>query len=237
MLPKELGDTFAVHGAGQVEAACTASLCAADGGSSLATNKALLKRTGQPQSAAGPGPPRPAPHLWAGHRLRELLGPTLQSRLVEKARLLWQDLGLVPAGRAAIAFAGCSLSWREPLLAQSSPLPSGPHLLVCLLDSAPAGTNREAHSFLPGGAFLKADVGKKLSERTEQGRISLGRKGREGASLAGSWQEPLRAGTHQAELMHTEVTLGKGAPADVRVDIRAATQHARCRGESKCEQQ
>lgn len=106
VLPKELGDTFAVHGAGQVEAACTASLCAADGGSSLATNKALL--------------------------------------------------------------------------------------LVCLLDSAPDGTNREAHSFLPGGAFLKADVGKK-----------------------------------QAELMHTEVTLGKGAPADVRVDIRAATQHAR----------
>ena len=188
MLPKELGDTFAIHGAGQVEAACTASLCTADGGSSLATDKALLKRTGQPQSAAGSGPSRPAPHLWAGHRLRKLLGPTLQSRLAEKARLLWQDFALEPAGGAAIAFLGCRLSWREPLLAQSSPLHSRPHLLVRLLDSAPDGTNGEAQSFLPGVAFFKEYVGKKLWERKEQSRISLGQRGREHP-----WQEAGRS--------------------------------------------
>lgn len=98
--------SFPVLGTGQVEAVLTACLCAADGSSLPTTDKAALERAKQPPSVMGSGPPRPAPLLWAGHRVWALLPHTLRSGQADKARLLWWAYVLEPAGRAAITFSG-----------------------------------------------------------------------------------------------------------------------------------
>jgi len=89
-----------------VEAAVAARLCTGDGGPRIATNEAELERAEQPPSAAGSGPTQRAPHLWAGHSVRAGLGGTLQSCLVNWARLQEHDFLLGLVGRAGIAFLG-----------------------------------------------------------------------------------------------------------------------------------
>ena len=120
-------------------------------------------------SISGPTPLGRA-QVWA------LLGHTLQSCLVDRAHLQWQDFVLDAAGRAALASSVPRLSWCEPLGAQISLLRSGPHLLVCLLDFACEGSWVNAHSSLLCGAFIKRDVGKKLKERKEQHLMRTGRR-------------------------------------------------------------
>ena len=70
------------------------------------TKQSWKERAERPPSAAGSGPTQRAPHLWAGHRVRAGLGGTLQSCLVNRARLQEQDFLLGLAGRAGIAFFG-----------------------------------------------------------------------------------------------------------------------------------
>ena len=105
-LSKVLGDAVTLGGAGEMEAAVAARLCAGDGGPPLATDEAELERAERPPSAAGSGPTQRAPHLWAGHSVRAGLGGTLQSCLVNRARLQEQDFLLGLVGRAGIAFFG-----------------------------------------------------------------------------------------------------------------------------------
>ena len=100
------GDTLALRGAGEMEAAVAAPRCADDGGPRLATDEAELERAERPPSAAGSGPTQRAPHLWAGHSMRAGLGGTLQSCLVNRPRLQEQDFLLGLVGRAWIAFLG-----------------------------------------------------------------------------------------------------------------------------------
>lgn len=104
MLPKVLGDALPVLGAGQMEAALTACLRAADGSSPPAADKAVLKRAERFPSAVGSGPPRLAPLLQAGRRVWAPLPHTLRSGLADEARLLWWDFVPEPVGRATIAF-------------------------------------------------------------------------------------------------------------------------------------
>ena len=105
-LSKVLGDAVTLGGAGEMEAAVAARLCAGDGGPPLATDEAELERAERPPSAAGSGPTQRAPHLWAGHSVRAGLGGTLQSCLVNRARLQEQDFLLGLVGRAGIASLG-----------------------------------------------------------------------------------------------------------------------------------
>ena len=89
-----------------MDAAVAARLRAGGGGPEIATDEAELERAEQPASAAGSGPTQRAPHLWAGHSVRAGLGGTLQSCLVNRARLQEQDFLLGLVGRAGIAFLG-----------------------------------------------------------------------------------------------------------------------------------
>ena len=106
VLVKVLGDTLTLRGAGEMETAVAARLCASDGGPQIATDEAELERAERPPSAAGSGPTQRAPHLWAGHSVRAGLGGTLQSCLVNRARLQEQDFLLGLVGRAGIASLG-----------------------------------------------------------------------------------------------------------------------------------
>ena len=172
MLSKELGDALSVLGTGQMKAALTAALCACDGSPPLAANTALLERAEQPHQQQAQGL-----HFWPHTSGQGAgCGHTLQSCLVDRAHLQWQDFVLEVVGRAAIASSVPRLSWYEPLGAQISLLRSGPHLLVCLLDFACEGSWVNAHSSLLCGAFIKRDVGKKLKERKEQHLMRTGRR-------------------------------------------------------------
>ena len=162
MLPKVLGDALPVLGAGQMEAALTACLRAADGSSPPAADKAVLKRAERFPSAVGSGPPRLAPLLQAGRRVWAPLPHTLRSGLADEARLLWWDSVPEPVGRAAIAFFGPRRSRCEPLPAPNSPFRSGPHLLVCQLDGALDGTNGEAKNSPHWASPLQKAIGKEL---------------------------------------------------------------------------
>ena len=101
MVPKKVGDTFPVRGAGQMEASFTAPLYACDGSPPLATNKALLERAEQPRQQQTQGL-RGWPHT-SGH---SQLGPVLQRCLADRAHLLWQHFVVEVVGRAAIASLG-----------------------------------------------------------------------------------------------------------------------------------
>ena len=121
-------------------------------------------------SISGPTPLGRA-QVWA------LLGHTLQSCLVDRAHLQWQDFVLEVVGRAAIASSVPRLSWYEPLRPQISLLRSRPHLLVCLLDSVCEDSMVKGHRFLSWGSFFESDMGKNLWERKEQEVVRSGRKG------------------------------------------------------------
>lgn len=63
--------------------------------------------------------------------------------------------------------------------------------------------------------------------------FSLGQKGRDHYL----WKSERRPrGTHQAKWMDKDPILPTNIPTYIRVNIRPATQHAHCKGESKCEQ-
>ena len=165
MIPKVLCDAFSVLGAGQMEAALTACLRTADGSSPSPTDKAALKRAEQPPSAVGPGPLRPAPLLQPGCRAWAPLPHTLHSQLADKSCLLQWAFVLEPARRAAVAFFVSRGSQCGPLPAPSSPLCSGPHLLVSLLDCALDGIKGEARNSPHWASPFPKVVGKELWER------------------------------------------------------------------------
>ena len=123
------------------------------------------------------------------------LGHALQRSLVDRAHLLWQDYFVLEAvGRAVIALFGSQLSCCEPLLAQNTPLHSGPHLLVCLPDCASDDSNGEALRSHPCWSCFGNGVGKHLQERKEEDLMKTEGKG---AAPVGIWEEAMGELTKQ----------------------------------------
>ena len=93
-----------------------------------------------------------------------------------------------------IALFGSQLSCCEPLLAQNTPLHSGPHLLVCLPDCASDDSNGEALRSHPCWSCFGNGVGKHLQERKEEDLMKTEGKG---AAPVGIWEEAMGELTKQ----------------------------------------
>jgi len=127
--------------------------------------------------------------------------------VLERAEQPWAQV------KAVTASAGTKL----PILFRSSPsgLPAG------LCTGQHQGGSQK---FPPGVSPFQKAIGKELWERKGQ---DLVRPDRKGASLAGALA---LEGTHQAEVVGTEPTVGKHLLADVWVDVCPAARHAHWRG-------